>query len=75
MFGWLHIEKLLLGIYGKLIGGSGLPRFLNYLKLSITGARNLALSVPNITLVYVQNLKLWCCYWKMKKQFFTLKNG
>ena len=38
---------LFLEIHGQLIAGSGLPRFL--FKLSITGARNIALNVPNIT--------------------------
>ena len=49
MFGGLHIEKLLLEIYGQLIAGSEFPRFLNYSKLSITGAGHIALNVPNIT--------------------------
>ena len=49
MFGGLHIEKLLLEIHGQLIAGSGLPGFLNYLKLSITGPENISLNVPNIT--------------------------
>ena len=40
MFGGIHIDKLLLEIHGQLIAGSGLPRFLNYSKLSITGAEN-----------------------------------
>ena len=40
MFGGLHIDKLLLEIHGQLIAGSGLPQFLNYSKLSITGAEN-----------------------------------
>ena len=37
MFGGLHIEKLLLEIHGQLIAGSGLARFLDQVKISITG--------------------------------------
>ena len=49
MFGGLYIEKVLLGIHGQLIDNSEVPRLLNYSKLSITGAGNIALNVPNIT--------------------------
>ena len=49
MFGGLHIEKLLLEIHRQLIAGSGLPQLLNYSKLSIIGAEDIALNVPNIT--------------------------
>ena len=49
MFGGLHIEKVLLDIHGQLIAGSGFPRLLNYSKLSINVAENIALNVPNIT--------------------------
>ena len=49
MFDGLHIGKVLLGIHGQLIANSGVPRLLNHSKLSITGAGNIALNVPNIT--------------------------
>ena len=49
MSGGFNMEKILLEGHGELIAGSGLPWFLNYLKLSITGAGNIALNVPNIT--------------------------
>ena len=52
MFDGLHIEKLLLEIHGQLTAGSGLLWFLNYSKLSITGAGNIALNVRNVTSVY-----------------------
>ena len=49
IFGGLHIEKLFLEIHGQLIAGTRLTRFLNFSKLSITGARNITLNVPNLT--------------------------
>ena len=49
MFGGFHIEKLLLEIHGHLIAGSRLLQFLNCSKLSITGAGNIALNLPNIS--------------------------
>ena len=48
MFGGLNREKVHLEIHGQLIAGSGLPRLFNYSKLSIIGAGNIALNVPNI---------------------------
>ena len=50
MFGGFHIENVLLENHGQLIAGSGLLRVPNYSKLSITGAGNIALNVPNITI-------------------------
>ena len=50
MFGGFHIENVLLENHGQLIAGSGLLRVPNYWKLSITGAGNIALNVPNITI-------------------------
>ena len=49
MSGGFHIEKILIEGHDQLRAGSGLPRFLHYVKLSITGAGNIALNVPNIT--------------------------
>ena len=49
MFGGLHIEKLLLKIHGQLIAGSGLTQFLDKAKISITGAGNAVVNVPQIT--------------------------
>ena len=45
MFGGLHIEKLLLEIHRQLIAGSRLPKFPDQAKISITGARNVVVSV------------------------------
>ena len=50
MFGGFHIHNVVLENHGQLIAGSGLLRVLNYSKLSITGAGNIALNVPNITI-------------------------
>ena len=49
IFGGLHIEKLLLEIHGQLIAGSGLDIFIKKAQLSITGADNVVLNVPQIT--------------------------
>ena len=49
MFGGLHIEKLLLEIHGQLVDGSGLSELLDISKLSITGAGNVLINVPQIT--------------------------
>ena len=48
MIGGLHIEILLLEIHVQLIAGNEIPLFLNYSKLFITGAGNIALNIPNI---------------------------
>ena len=48
IFGGLHIDKLLHEIQGQLIADSGLPRSINRLKISITGAGNIALNVSNV---------------------------
>ena len=45
MFGGLHIEKLLLEIHRQVIAGSRLPKFPDQAKISITGARNVVVSV------------------------------
>ena len=49
MFGGLHIEKLLLEIHGQIVDGSGLSELLGISKLSIAGAGNLLINVPQIT--------------------------
>ena len=80
--GGLHIEKLLLEIHGQLIAASVLPRFLNYSKLSITGAGNIALNVPNITSTryFIQvclcaEFKARTLLLKNEETILTLKNG
>ena len=82
MFGGLHIEKLFFEIHGQFVAGSGLPQFLNYSKLSITGAGNIALNVPNITSARYLIQVCLCAEFKAmmllliyEKQFLTLKNG
>ena len=72
MFGGLHIEKLLVEIHGQLIAGSELPGFLNNLKLSITGAENIALNVPNTT--NAQYLIQACLCAEFKAMMLLLEN-
>ena len=69
-------------IHDQLIADCRLPRFLNYSKILITGAGNIALNVPNITSaryliqVYLcEEFKAMMFLSLMKKQFLTLKNG
>ena len=49
MFGGLHIEKLLQEIHGKMIDCNGLSEVLDVSHLSMTGAGNTLVNVPQIT--------------------------
>lgn len=49
MFGWLHIEKLLLKTQGKMVDGNCLLKVLNVSHNSMTWAGNIIIKVPRIT--------------------------
>ena len=70
MFGGLHIEKLLLEIHGQLIAGSGLSQFLDRADISITGAGNVALNVPQITSARYLLQVCLCAEYKAMKLVF-----